>query len=449
MYHDANSSPSQNKWSSRNAVRAGKAAKISLRKARKAILDDICLRIEEARKDNNGSVPHAFVSSMVQEMGNVCDGTITRDVINYSYKTWVTKRKLISTTAILANAHDEEGAIVDVDETRKKGGRPKGSTEAKKKHTTDAIIAAKNEIAILFEKAREQAGGARVSKGCIKLIIDDIKRKRKLPEGTIINMDTIRKRVSRNRAFSHGKCATSPLIDLEHTLISIIIQMARIRQCLTPSKGIRLVNSMIDGTADQVSLVQWKDKYSTNSLGTVGRGYWRGFMERNGHLICSKRGAKYELDRASWSTYANFADMYSHIIDEMVDAKLAVKLETPVWKDRAGNVCMEKDALGCKVTHDILRPDMCIVGDEVGGNISMKGDGHAGGELYLCAKGTIPQKKVSNKDKHFTLMGLTSLDGAPVMCVLIITGKRAKAMTELGIDPLVEMIGLETDEDFF
>ena len=111
-------------------------------------------------------------------------------------------------------------------------------------------------------------------------------------------------------------------------------------------------------------------------------------------------------------------------------------------------VCMEKDALGCKVTHDILRPDMCIVGDEVGGNISMKGDGHAGGELYLCAKGTIPQKKVSNKDKHFTLMGLTSLDGAPVMCVLIIAGKRAKAMTELGIDPLVEMIGLETDEDF-
>ena len=45
-------------------------------------------------------------------------------------------------------------------------------------------------------------------------------------------------------------------------------------------------------------------------------------------------------------------------------------------------------------------------------------------------------------------MGLTNLDGAPVMCVLIIAGKRAKAMTELGIDPLVEMIGLETDEDF-
>ena len=105
---------------SRNAVQAGKAAKISLRKARKAILDDICLRIEEARKDNNGSVPHAFVSSMVKEMGNVCDGTITRDVINYSYKTSVIRRKLISTTAIVANAHDEEGAIVDVDETRKR-----------------------------------------------------------------------------------------------------------------------------------------------------------------------------------------------------------------------------------------------------------------------------------------------------------------------------------------
>ena len=33
---------------SRNAVQVGKAAKASLRKARKATLDGICLRIEEA-----------------------------------------------------------------------------------------------------------------------------------------------------------------------------------------------------------------------------------------------------------------------------------------------------------------------------------------------------------------------------------------------------------------
>ena len=36
-----------------------------------------------------------------------------------------------------------------------------------------------------------------------------------------------------------------------------------------------------------------------------------------------------------------------------------------------------------------------------------------------------------------------------IMCVLIIDGKGAKGMTELGIDPLVEMIGLETDKDFY
>ena len=131
-------------------------------------------------------------------------------------------------------------------------------------------------------------------------------------------------------------------------------------------------------------------------------------MERNGYLICRKRGAKYDLDRASWSTHANFADMYSHIIDEMVDTKLAVKLETPVWKDRAGNVCMEKNALGCKITHNILRPDMCLVRDEVGGNISMKGDGHAGGELYLCAKGIILQKSI-NQEQALYLNGIDEL----------------------------------------
>ena len=246
-----------------------------------------------------------------------------------------------------------------------------------------------------------------------------------------------------------GAGIKSPLLALEPTIVSIIIQMARIRQCLTPSRGIRLVNALIDGTQHQKEFTDWKAKHCSDVKGSVGRGYWRGFMKRNGHLICSKRGAKYELDRASWSTYANFLDMYVHVISEMVNAGLAIELDSPVWMDRSGNTVDETKAFGCKVTHDILYPDMCLVGDEVGGNISMKGDGHAGGKLYLCEKGQIPQQKTSSKDKHFTLMGLTNLKGEPVMCILVIAGKKPKAMVEMGIDSFQDMIGLETDEDFF
>ena len=46
-------------------------------------------------------------------------------------------------------------------------------------------------------------------------------------------------------------------------------------------------------------------------------------------------------------------------------------------------------------------------------------------------------------------MGLTRLDGHAVMCILIISGKKTKAMVEMGIDSFKEVIGLEIDEDFF
>jgi len=59
-------------------------------------------------------------------------------------------------------------------------------------------------------------------------------------------------------------------------------------------------------------------------------------------------------------------------------AGVAVEREEPAWMNRQGNVCKEKDVFGCKVMHDITDPDYILVVDEVGRNISQKGDG------YLC-----------------------------------------------------------------
>jgi len=47
-------------------------------------------------------------------------------------------------------------------------------------------------------------------------------------------------------------------------------------------------------------------------LGTFGQGYWNGFMHRNKDQIDSRRGQKYELNCASWTTYRNFSDIYDH-----------------------------------------------------------------------------------------------------------------------------------------
>ena len=63
---------------------------------------------------------------------------------------------------------------------------------------------------------------------------------------------------------------------------------------------------------------------------------------------------------------------------------------------------------------------MCLVVDEVGSNLSQKGDVHIGGQMYMCERGAILQVKVQHKEKHFTLLGFTSLSGRPVLCLVII-----------------------------
>ena len=75
--------------------------------------------------------------------------------------------------------------------------------------------------------------------------------------------------------------------------------MCKICQYLTPTQGISLVNSMIEDTDNQKDLIAFKEKYShKSSLGTIGNGYWTGFMNHNRGKVSSSRGQKYELDRA-------------------------------------------------------------------------------------------------------------------------------------------------------
>ena len=88
----------------------------------------------------------------------------------------------------------------------------------------------------------------------------------------------------------------------------------------------------------------------------------------------------------------------------MVDAGVAAELDEPVWMDRDGNECSESNAYGCKVTHKLVQPDMCICGDEVGGNLSMKGDGNEGGKLLLGQRGCVAQEKSSMRNRRFTMI---------------------------------------------
>ena len=61
---------------------------------------------------------------------------------------------------------------------------------------------------------------------------------------------------------------------INDTILKIVLVMARIRQCLNPSAGLALVNSLIDNQPIQQQLIEWKRKFSSNDSGTVGAKYW-------------------------------------------------------------------------------------------------------------------------------------------------------------------------------
>ena len=157
-------------------------------------------------------------------------------------------------------------------------------------------------------------------------------------------------------------------------------------------------------------------------------------MQRNKHLLVSKQGQKHSLDRQNWTTYHNFLHIYEHTYEEMVLSGVADRLEHSEWMDVHGQPCSDMASFGCMVKYRLLHPDKSFVCDEVGGNISMKGDGNVGGKLFLTSPDSVAYDRVSVSEKRFTIIGLTALDSAPVMCILIIQGKTKDLSVETGIN---------------
>ena len=106
-------------------------------------------------------------------------------------------------------------------------------------------------------------------------------------------------------------------------------------------------------------------------------------MKWNIHLIGLSRGHKYELDRFSWTQNENFNGKYIHNYSNMVSTGASEDLETPEWHDKTEKVVEEADTYGCKVTHQLSYPELCVLLDEVGININNKKDGDIRGERYL------------------------------------------------------------------
>jgi hypothetical protein len=135
-------------------------------------------------------------------------------------------------------------------------------------------------------------------------------------------------------------------------------------------------------------------------------------------------------------------EMYEEVYSSLVDSGLAVKHETSYWRNEAGDIVeLQQDAYGYKSKYELIHPSWLIVVDEVGSNTLQAKDGNVRGQMFLCMKDGQPQQRAATKDAHFTMLGFTSANGEPIMCMIIFTVKTMKDEWSMGFDPFAEWIG--------
>ncbi len=72
-------------------------------------------------------------------------------------------------------------------------------------------------------------------------------------------------------------------------------------------------------------------------------------LKRIGHQILTQWGEKFAVDRSDWTTLENITQMYCITYNEMVGAKVATKLKTPVFMNWKGDHIDESQQFGKEV----------------------------------------------------------------------------------------------------
>ena len=90
------------------------------------------------------------------------------------------------------------------------------------------------------------------------------------------------------------------------------------------------------------------------------------FKKRWTHRLVTKRGHQFALDTSCALTYLNIKKIYDDVYTCTCECGVARKLDQPN-NEFAGEL---------KTRYELTHPEICLLVDEVGCNISQKGDGH-------------------------------------------------------------------------
>ena len=236
----------------------------------KVVLAELCSQLDKAKQENNGKTPYGFVAKQVKKMQLVCPW-LSRDMVMNEYRR---RSRQLNIASVKVST---EAASKNAQSNKCTNGRPIGTTKKQKELLNKSLKATRNEIATIFVKEQQnrKKKNTRMRKGRLSEIIESVTEKNNLHDVTI-SCESMRQRVKRKKIITVvDRGVPSPLLNIEPTIVSTIIQLSRIRQSITPSQGIMLVNSIINGTPAQADLINWKMKVGQTgeNIGKIEIGY--------------------------------------------------------------------------------------------------------------------------------------------------------------------------------
>lgn len=430
--------------------------------ANQILLDGALAAIrKEQENDSIGRMPYGLVSKWVrvlQEKGV----PVTRHLITKQLKK--TGAPISEVTVVSTDETDVSPISMrhPIEQNSKvAGGRPKGSSNDAKQQLQAKKKQAMDEITSEYAKKQQKCTRSQLPKGTLQKLIMETKKKYGLSPEVSIPAKTIRSclhSTSKSLTPKH-RGTVSPLDDLDKVLVPIIEQMANIRQPMRRCEIIELANGLLSGTELQCKLVQWKTKHAPQhssgktdeQLGTIGSGYFDGFMKRYSHLSDSKKGRRFGCDRSEWSSPEYLKQMYTHIYSLWVKAGVAHKVIPSVFYTKEGKVVSahHPDVYGEPSEIHVTNPSFILFGDETGINTCMKEDGNRGGARYVVPRGSTPRLLASTSDHRATVLPITAASGQPVVCCIIFQSENNqddvtglwKTRADITKDPILDANG--------
>jgi hypothetical protein len=189
----------------------------------------------------------------VSELTNDTNITITEEVSTNNSSTF---NPLINDTS-----DDTEKASINESATQieKKGGRPKGSTNENIRVKARNLQKALNYAAMEALKVKEACakdGNLRVNKGTYQSIVKQAEKKFCLDEGAIKLATVVNRLRSGRRIVAAGRGNVSPLVAAEAHFLEVILELANMRQPVTASGAMNIINSMIASSELQEDVIQ-------------------------------------------------------------------------------------------------------------------------------------------------------------------------------------------------